>query len=95
MTRVPSELRLPLHSTLLATLAFNLVFFVQELFLVLPKALTPGLNPTLYHITTAGRAITRWRRCGRAPARPRPSSSRSSCSCSPAAARTARRRRGC
>lgn len=49
MTRVPSELRLPVHSTLLATLAFNLVFFVQELFLVLPKALTPGLQPTLYH----------------------------------------------
>jgi len=36
-------------SALLYTLAFNLTFFVQELFLVLPKALTPGLQPTLYH----------------------------------------------
>lgn len=36
-------------STVLATLAFNLVFFVQELFLVVPKALTPGLRPTLFH----------------------------------------------
>lgn len=36
-------------STLLYVLAFNLTFFVQELFLVLPKALTPGLRPTLYH----------------------------------------------
>ncbi len=40
---------LTLHSTLLYTLAFNLTFFIQELFLVLPKALTPGLHPTLYH----------------------------------------------
>lgn len=38
-----------LHSTLLATLAFNLVFFLQELFLVWPKALVPGLRPTLFH----------------------------------------------
>jgi hypothetical protein len=30
-------------------LAFNLIFFVQELFLVLPKATVPGLDPTLYH----------------------------------------------
>ncbi|HET9484518.1 MAG TPA: hypothetical protein VFO79_11225 [Xanthomonadales bacterium] len=36
-------------STILATLAFNVVFFVQELFLVLPKAFTPGLQPTLFH----------------------------------------------
>ena len=36
-------------SVLLYTLAFNLVFFVQELFLVLPKAFTPGLQPTLFH----------------------------------------------
>lgn len=40
---------LTLRSTLLYTFAFNLVFFVQELFLVVPKALTPGLRPTLYH----------------------------------------------
>lgn len=36
-------------STLLYVLAFNLTFFLQELFLVLPKAFTPGLRPTLYH----------------------------------------------
>jgi len=36
-------------SALYYTLAFNLTFFVQELFLVLPKAMTPGLQPTLYH----------------------------------------------
>jgi hypothetical protein len=40
---------LAVHSTLLYTIAFNLVFFIQELFLVLPKAFTPGLKPTLYH----------------------------------------------
>src|SRR5579862_3432880 len=38
-----------LRSLLLYTLAFNLTFFLQELFLVLPKALTPGLHVTLYH----------------------------------------------
>ncbi|HEX4384770.1 MAG TPA: hypothetical protein VH083_17545 [Myxococcales bacterium] len=38
-----------LRSALLQALAFNLTFFVQELFLVLPKALTPGLRPTLFH----------------------------------------------
>jgi len=36
-------------SALLYTLAFNLTFFIQELFLVLPKALVPGLRPTLFH----------------------------------------------
>jgi hypothetical protein len=36
-------------SALLYTLAFNVTFFIQELFLVLPKALTPGLQPVLYH----------------------------------------------
>ncbi|MEI7037623.1 hypothetical protein [Fulvimonas yonginensis] len=41
--------RLIAASTLLYVLAFNLTFFIQELFLVLPKALTPGLRPTLYH----------------------------------------------
>jgi hypothetical protein len=41
--------RLSLASMLLYVLAFNLVFFVQELFLVLPKALVPGLRPTLFH----------------------------------------------
>jgi hypothetical protein len=41
--------RLMINSALLYALAFNLVFFIQELFLVLPKALTPGLSPTLFH----------------------------------------------
>jgi hypothetical protein len=36
-------------STLAFTLAFNAQFFVQELLLVVPKALTPGLKPTLFH----------------------------------------------
>lgn len=43
------EPRLALVSALLYTIAFNLTFLVQELGLVLPKALTPGLAPTLYH----------------------------------------------
>jgi len=33
----------------LYALAFNLTFIVQELFLVIPKALTPGLKPILFH----------------------------------------------
>jgi hypothetical protein len=41
--------RLLLQSALLHTLAFNIIFFIQELFLVVPKAMTPGLRPTLYH----------------------------------------------
>lgn len=36
-------------STLLCALAFNLTFFWQELGLVVPKALIPGLEPILYH----------------------------------------------
>jgi hypothetical protein len=40
---------LAITSALLYTLAFNLIFFIQELFLVLPKAFTPGLRPTLFH----------------------------------------------
>ncbi|HMA50307.1 MAG TPA: hypothetical protein VKP60_11170 [Magnetospirillaceae bacterium] len=36
-------------STLLCALAFNLTFFWQELWLVIPKALTPGLHPILFH----------------------------------------------
>jgi hypothetical protein len=39
----------PPGSVLLATLAFNLTFFWQELWLAIPKALTPGLWPVLYH----------------------------------------------
>src|ERR1700678_507934 len=41
--------RLTITSALIYALAFNLVFFIQELFLVLPKALTPGLRPTIFH----------------------------------------------
>jgi hypothetical protein len=41
--------KLTIASTLLYVLAFNLSFFIQELFLVVPKALTPGLRPTLFH----------------------------------------------
>lgn len=36
-------------SVLLCALAFNLTFFWQELWLVIPKALTPGLHAILYH----------------------------------------------
>lgn len=41
--------RLAIASALLYTLAFNLTFFIQELFLVVPKAFVPGLHPTLFH----------------------------------------------
>ena len=37
------------YSLLAYVLAFNLTFFIQEVFLVLPKALVPGLYPTLFH----------------------------------------------
>lgn len=46
---MPWNWRLTATSALLYTLAFNSIFFIQELFLVLPKALTPGLRPTLFH----------------------------------------------
>jgi hypothetical protein len=45
----PWNWNLTITSTLLYTLAFNVIFFIQELFLVVPKALTPGLRPTLFH----------------------------------------------
>ena len=38
-----------LASMLHAVFAFNLTFLINELGLVIPKALTPGLSPTLYH----------------------------------------------
>jgi len=41
--------RTALGSTLLCALSFALTFFWQELWLVIPKALTPGLDPILYH----------------------------------------------
>lgn len=40
---------LMINSAVLYAVAFSLVFFIQELFLVLPKAFVPGLRPTLYH----------------------------------------------
>jgi hypothetical protein len=46
---LPWDWKLTITSALLYALAFNLIFFIQELFLVLPKALTPGLRPILYH----------------------------------------------
>jgi hypothetical protein len=45
----PWNWRLTTASALLYTLAFNLTFLVQELFLVLPKAFLPGVRPTLFH----------------------------------------------
>ncbi|QNQ09469.1 hypothetical protein [Sphingomonas alpina] len=41
--------RLTIGSALLYALAFEVLFLIQELFLVIPKALTPGLHPILYH----------------------------------------------
>ena len=43
------EQRTILLSSIVYTIAFNVTFFIQELFLVVPKALTPGLEPTLFH----------------------------------------------
>lgn len=47
--RSPWDWGLSVASMLAYVLAFNLIFFVQELFLVVPKAMTPGLKPTLFH----------------------------------------------
>ena len=41
--------RLSINSGLLQVIAFCLIFLLQEIFLVLPKAFVPGLEPTLYH----------------------------------------------
>ncbi len=41
--------RLIIASALFCTLAFNITFFLQELLLVIPKALVPGVHATLYH----------------------------------------------
>ncbi|MGH6653024.1 MAG: hypothetical protein ACREB7_18035 [Sphingopyxis sp.] len=54
MTRLKGEAaRLDMRglavSTLLCALAFSLTFLIQELGLVIPKALVPGLDPILYH----------------------------------------------
>ena len=37
------------YSMLAYVLAYNITFFIQELFLVLPKSMVPGLTTTLYH----------------------------------------------
>ncbi len=42
-------MRLSVSAALFAALAFNLVFFVQELALVIPKSLLPGVHATLFH----------------------------------------------
>lgn len=47
--RGATDLRLGLLSTLAFALAYNLTFLIQELGLVIPKAFTPGLKPTLFH----------------------------------------------
>jgi len=41
---VPWNWKQTISSALLYTLAFNLTFLIQELFLVLPKALIPGVR---------------------------------------------------
>jgi len=41
--------RVMTSSVLLCALSFNLTFIWQELWLVIPKAMTPGLHPILYH----------------------------------------------
>jgi hypothetical protein len=46
---IPWNWKQTISSALLYTLAFNLTFFIQELFLVLPKALTPGVRAKLFH----------------------------------------------
>jgi hypothetical protein len=45
----PWDWKLAITSALLYAFAFDLIFFIQELFLVLPKALTPGLRPILFN----------------------------------------------
>jgi hypothetical protein len=47
--RVSWDWKLVLGSLLFCALAFNLTFFFQELFLVIPKALLPGVHATLFH----------------------------------------------
>jgi hypothetical protein len=45
----PWKLGQTINSAVLYALSFNLIFFIQELFLVLPKAFIPGIRPTLFH----------------------------------------------
>ena len=73
-----------ISSALLYPRAFNLTFFVQELFLVLPKALTPGVRPTLFHNNHSWQGENPLTSLFQAPGRSRSSSAvlfvRSSCS---------------
>ena len=48
-TDAAPALPLILNSAVIYALSYNVIFFIQELFLVVPKALTPGLRPTLFH----------------------------------------------
>jgi hypothetical protein len=48
-SRGASGWKLTVTSALLYAIAYNLTFFIQELFLVLPKALLPGVHATLFH----------------------------------------------
>jgi hypothetical protein len=48
-TRSAPGWKLTLTSALLYAVAYNLTFFIQELFLVLPKASLPGVHATLFH----------------------------------------------
>jgi len=45
----PWNFKPTINSAILYALAFNLTFLIQELFLVIPKAFTPGLKATLFH----------------------------------------------
>lgn len=47
--RVTPAWVLMVNSAVIYALSFNVVFFIQELCLVVPKAMTPGLQPTLFH----------------------------------------------
>jgi hypothetical protein len=48
-TQRASGWKLTVTSALLYAIAYNLTFFIQELFLVVPKALLPGVHATLFH----------------------------------------------
>jgi hypothetical protein len=50
----------PVGAILYCALAFNLTFFWQELWLVIPKALTPGLHPVLFHNNHTWTGDSRW-----------------------------------
>lgn len=53
------SIRTALSATLMCALCYSLTFFWQEIWLVIPKALTPGLEPILYHNDHAWRGDNR------------------------------------